>query len=67
MLGVSSDEHLNQISTVWRELVCANHPDKMNAWGVQKEALKLPEGRVMQINEVYEKISKSHAAIKIFI
>ena len=62
VLGVSAKQDFDQIKTIWRQLVRESHPDQMIARGVPKEAIKLAERRLIQINAAYEKIAKAQVA-----
>ena len=59
VLGVSPDQRFDDIKFIWRELVRENHPDQMIARGVPKEAIKLAERRLIQINDAYDQIAKA--------
>tara|TARA_B110000003_G_scaffold260433_1_gene281270 strand:- start:380 stop:1063 length:684 start_codon:yes stop_codon:yes gene_type:complete len=59
ILGVLPDQNFDQIKVIWRKLVRESHPDQMLARGVPKEAIKLAERRLIQINEAFEKIAKA--------
>ena len=63
VLGVSPDQDFDQIKAMWRNLARENHPDKVIARGVPKEAIKLAERRLMQINEAYDQIAKTQAPL----
>jgi DnaJ like chaperone protein len=41
----------------WRELVRANHPDKMIARGLPIETVNLANARLAQINAAWEEVS----------
>jgi DnaJ like chaperone protein len=62
VLGVSPDQDFDQIKSIWRKLVREGHPDQMIARGVPREAIKLAERRLIQINEAYDKIAKAQVA-----
>lgn len=59
VLGVSPDMPLDQIRKVWRQRVREMHPDKMIARGVPPEAIKLAEKRLTDVNDAWDKISRS--------
>lgn len=58
VLGVSPDAPMDEIRKVWRRMVRENHPDRMMARGVPKEAIKLAEKRMVDINRAWEEISQ---------
>ena len=62
VLGVSMDQDFDQIKSIWRKLVRESHPDQMLARGVPREAIKLAERRLIQINEAYDQITKAQVA-----
>ena len=57
VLGVSPDMPLDEIRKSWRQLVRDCHPDRMQARGVPKEAIKLAEKRMVDINRAWKEIS----------
>jgi len=56
VLGVSPDTPLDQVRTVWRQLVRDSHPDRMVARGVPEEAVKMAEARLVAINRAWEAV-----------
>ncbi|SLN64416.1 DnaJ-like protein DjlA [Roseovarius litorisediminis] len=58
VLGVTPDTPLDEIRTIWRQMVRETHPDKMMARGVPEEAVKLAEKRMVDINRAWEEISE---------
>ncbi|MHC0053876.1 TerB family tellurite resistance protein [Actibacterium sp. D379-3] len=58
VLGVSRDDTLAEIRKVWRAAVRDAHPDRMQARGVPKEAVKLAEKRLIAINRAWRDISQ---------
>ncbi|MFW8634044.1 TerB family tellurite resistance protein [Cribrihabitans pelagius] len=61
VLGVSPDMPVEEIRTHWRRLVRETHPDRMLARGVPKEAVRLAEKRMIDINRAWEEISSTSA------
>jgi len=61
VLGVTADMPLSEIRKVWRQMVRDCHPDRMQARGVPKEAVKLAEKRLVDINRAWEEISEARA------
>jgi len=61
VLGVANDADLKEIRAVWRQMVRQNHPDQMIARGVPKEAIKLAEKRLIDINRAWEEIQAARA------
>ncbi|WP_297769743.1 molecular chaperone DjiA [uncultured Roseovarius sp.] len=59
VLGVTADMPLAEIRKVWRQMVRDCHPDRMHARGVPKEAVKLAEKRLVDINRAWEEISEA--------
>ncbi|MCB1365581.1 MAG: molecular chaperone DjiA [Rhodobacteraceae bacterium] len=59
VLGVSPDLPHEKIRKAWRDLVRANHPDRMMARGVPEEAVRLAEKRLIDINRAWEEIDGS--------
>ena len=57
VLGVPRDADLATVRARWRELVRANHPDKMIARGLPVETVNLANARLAQINAAWEEIS----------
>ncbi|MEY8838039.1 TerB family tellurite resistance protein, partial [Cribrihabitans sp. XS_ASV171] len=57
ILGVEPDMPLPEIRKVWRKLVRDTHPDAMMARGVPREAIRLAEKRMIDINRAWEEIN----------
>jgi DnaJ like chaperone protein len=57
VLGVPRDADLTTVRARWRELVRANHPDKMIARGLPPETVNLANARLTAINRAWEEIS----------
>jgi DnaJ like chaperone protein len=57
VLGVARDADLRTIRGRWRDLVRANHPDKMIARGLPPETVNLANSRLAAINQAWEEIS----------
>jgi DnaJ like chaperone protein len=62
VLGVSRDMPIEQIRAQWRRLVKQSHPDAMIARGVPREAVKLSERRMQDINRAWEEIRTRETA-----
>ena len=62
MLGVPRDADLATVRARWRDLVRANHPDKMIARGLPDETVNLANARLALINAAWEEISARRAA-----
>lgn len=62
VLGVPHDAPIEDIRRAWRQAVKENHPDAMLARGVPPEALRLAEGRLIDINRAWEEIRTKVAA-----
>jgi DnaJ like chaperone protein len=61
VLGVPRDADLPAVRARWRELVRANHPDKMIARGLPPEAVNLANARLTAINRAWEEIAARRA------
>ncbi|KNG94096.1 molecular chaperone DjiA [Pseudaestuariivita atlantica] len=61
VLGVSPDAPMDEIRRAWRRAVQDSHPDRMIARGVPREAIKLAERRMQDINRAWETISSTAA------
>jgi DnaJ like chaperone protein len=57
VLGVPRDSELSTVRARWRDLVRANHPDKMIARGLPAETVNLANTRLAAINAAWEEIS----------
>lgn len=57
VLGVEPDTPLEEVRKAWRRQVLDSHPDKMIARGVPREAVKLAERRIIDLNRAWEEIS----------
>lgn len=62
VLGVEPEAPLAVVRAAWRQAVRDNHPDRLVARGLPKEAIKLAEGRMAAINRAWEEISARKAA-----
>ena len=62
VLGASPDMTLSDVRAIWRQLIRDNHPDRVIARGVPKEAVKLAEERLVAINTAWEEIQELRAA-----
>lgn len=56
VLGLERSCEDTDVKRRWRDLVIANHPDKLMARGLPQEALKLAADRVAAFNVAYEAI-----------
>ena len=56
VLGVTPDMPQDEIRKAWRRLVRETHPDRMMARGVPREAIKLAEKRLVDINRAWDAI-----------
>lgn len=63
VLGVPRDADLVAIRARWRELVRANHPDKMIARGLPPETVNLANSRLAAINRAWDEISTRKRAL----
>jgi DnaJ like chaperone protein len=61
VLGVPRDADLATIRARWRELVRANHPDRMIARGVPPDAVNLANSRLAAINRAWAEIRARRA------
>ncbi len=59
ILGVNPKDNIGYIRTKWKKLVRENHPDKVLARGLPKEAIKLANARISKINRAWEEIKNS--------
>lgn len=57
VLGVTPDTPLDEVRRAWRRQVRESHPDRMIARGVPREAVKLAEKRIIDINRAWEQVS----------
>lgn len=62
VLGVSPNMSLDEIRSVWRELVRDTHPDRLHARGLPDEAIQIAEKRLVVINEAWKELQTLHAA-----
>jgi len=60
VLGVSPQTPTEEIRKAWRRQVLECHPDRMQARGVPREALKLAEKRIIDLNRAWEEIRDRH-------
>lgn len=61
ILGVAADAPIEEVRRAWRTAVRDSHPDRLLAQGVPKEALKLAEKRLIDVNHAWEKINQGAA------
>ena len=61
VLGLPHDADLATVRARWRDLVRANHPDKMIARGLPEETVNLANARLALINAAWEEISARRA------
>lgn len=61
VLGVPPDMPLPEIRKVWHRLVRENHPDRMIARGVPREAIRLAGKRLVDINRAWREIEAQSA------
>ncbi|MCP3970190.1 MAG: molecular chaperone DjiA [Rhodobacteraceae bacterium] len=61
VLGVAHGTPLAEIRKAWRAQVRYNHPDAMIGRGLPREAVKLAEKRLIDINHAWDEISKEAA------
>jgi len=57
VLGIPANASQEQARAAWRKLVRANHPDALMARGLPKEAVKMAEKRMIDINRAWETVS----------
>ncbi|MBF9032400.1 molecular chaperone DjiA [Rhodobacterales bacterium HKCCE3408] len=62
VLGAEPAMQLEEIRTLWRQLVRDNHPDRMIGRGVPEEAVRLAEARLTAINRAWERVQADKAA-----
>jgi DnaJ like chaperone protein len=62
VLGVPRDADLATVRARWRELVRANHPDKMIARGLPPETVNLANARIAAINDAWHAIEAQFRA-----
>ena len=60
ILNMRPNDKLTDIRRQWRKLVIENHPDRVLAKGLPKEAIKLANARISRINNAWEKIKHTH-------
>jgi len=60
ILNMKPNDKLTDIRRQWRKLVIENHPDRLLAKGLPKEAIKLANVRISRINNAWEKIKHTH-------
>jgi DnaJ like chaperone protein len=63
VLGVPRGSDLKAVRARWRELVRANHPDRMIARGLPVETVALANARLSAINHAWEEISARDAPV----
>ncbi len=59
ILKVSPNDEIDVIRRQWKKLVIENHPDKVIAKGLPREAVKLANARLSKINLAWEKIKNN--------
>ena len=59
VLGVTPETPIEEIRTVWRQLVRDTHPDAMMSRGVPEEAIRLAERRMIAINRAWEQVQSA--------
>lgn len=62
VLGIPRSATTDEARAAWRVLVKDNHPDRMMARGVPREALQLAERRLMLVNAAWREIEARQAA-----
>ena len=62
ILGVSPDAPMEDVRAAWKQAVRESHPDGMAARGLPKEAIRLAEDRLRDVNRAWEAISNKVAA-----
>jgi DnaJ like chaperone protein len=62
VLGVAPAEGIAAARKAWRQAVRENHPDALVARGLPREAVKLAEGRMADINAAWAAIEGRRAA-----
>ena len=62
VLGASPDDSQDVLRKRYREMVRASHPDRMVARGVPKEAMRLAEKRMTDINRAWDQIQAERGA-----
>jgi DnaJ like chaperone protein len=62
VLGIPRSATTDEARAAWRLLVKDNHPDRMMARGVPREALQLAERRLMLVNAAWREIEARQAA-----
>lgn len=62
LLGVSPDMPLDEIRLAWRRMASHLHPDRLQGEGLPREAVRLSELRLAEINAAWEDIKRSHEA-----
>ena len=62
VLGVAHDAPVDEVRKAWRKAVQENHPDRLVARGLPKEAVQLAEARLVAVNRAWEEISRKEAA-----
>lgn len=61
VLGVTPETPVDEVRSVWRQLVRDNHPDRMIARGVPEEAVQLAQKRMIDINRAWEEINSAQS------
>jgi len=61
VLGIAPNASYDEARKAWRALVRANHPDALTARGLPKEAVKMAEKRMIDINKAWETLSSRAA------
>ena len=60
ILGVSPDTPIDKIKEIYRKSVRDTHPDIMMARGIPREAHKLAERKLKDLNNAWEEIKRIH-------
>lgn len=63
VLGVTPDTPLPEIRRAWHRAARACHPDGLAARGLPREAVRLAERRLADLNRAWEEIEASHRAL----
>jgi DnaJ like chaperone protein len=61
VLGVAPDAPMDEVRAAWRRAVRESHPDALIARGVPREAARLAERRMVDVNRAWDEISRERA------